>query len=166
MSLVFNSFLSSVPVIHRLGLLIEFQSSCMFHLYFFIMFSLSSSDFLNYIDCVFKSWYSAFQLIQSARETFNWIFLFDLRSFSFPELQFDFFRICMPLLNFSFMSYIVFFHFSSLSLFNCLFVFSLILLKCLYISSFILLIVLLNSKFGISCPSLLFRSFVVWLLTF
>jgi hypothetical protein len=55
--------LLSKPTIHRLGLLIVFQSFPMFYLYFLIVFLFN----LN----VFKPWYSVFTLIKSIDEDFN-----------------------------------------------------------------------------------------------
>jgi hypothetical protein len=47
MPLEYTSFPSSMSMIHRFGLLMVSQKSCIFHLYFFSFFSLSSSACSN-----------------------------------------------------------------------------------------------------------------------
>jgi hypothetical protein len=52
MSSVCNSSPSSTPMIHRVGLFMEFQISCMFHSYFLSIFSWSFTSSSNFIFCL------------------------------------------------------------------------------------------------------------------
>jgi hypothetical protein len=66
-----TSFLSLMPIIHRFGLLMESQSSCIF-LSQLLSFCLSSLLFLFFnIYFVFEPWYSVFHLFKSAGVVFN-----------------------------------------------------------------------------------------------
>jgi hypothetical protein len=137
---------SSVTVIHRFGLLMESQSSCMFCLYLFILFSISLSYFPIIVSLSSNPDILSFPLFCLLGIAFNWIIMsFSFQSFNFIFSVFLYLCwICHLCLAFSslFLSAVYFCPFkflqisvSSLNSFGCLLVFSLSSFNCLLLFS-------------------------------
>jgi hypothetical protein len=154
---------SLMAMIHRFGVLMESQSSCMFQSYFFILFFNLHLIFPLYLLCL----QALIVCLPSDLVCFQLNFLIWLRNLTFLEFYFDFSKMSIFLLSSLFHLAIYFY---PLWVHLAVYFYPFWFYQGVYMSSFtsliIIVIIILSSKFYISCLSLSSWIFVVWLLKY